>query len=155
MNNLYPAKPNYTGKTKGWFTCPHHDHIVEYYENIMLRVKEIPELKPENQIEIRFDHIVYVPDKLIPKYVKEACRKYEEADRKRKEASRKLGEACEKYGEAWRKLEEAWRKREEADRKYYLALKKANKNPTLNKYLKDHVENCVWNGEWLLFPAFE
>jgi len=174
MNNLYPAKPNYKGKTKGWFGFPHHNHLVEYYGDITQRVKEIPEWKPENELQIRYDHIVYVPEKLVPKYVKEAHKRYLDADKKSAEANKKYYEAYEKYNEALREYWEAYeeyveanKKRVEADKKcdgagkkwreaykkYLLALEKANKNPTLIKYLKQNTP-FQWSEEdqSLIFP---
>ncbi|MFQ5330068.1 MAG: hypothetical protein ACE5D4_08795 [Thermodesulfobacteriota bacterium] len=188
MNNLYPAKANYKGKTKGWFTCPHHNHIVEYHENIMERVIEIPEVKPKNEIETRFNHIVYVPDDLVPEYAKRARAAHDKAEAAYRRAWAARGKAraaydktcdayykaraaydktCDAYYKAraahdkaeaayrrawaiYRKARDAHDKAEVAYRK---ALKKANKNPTLNKYLKEHVEDCKWDGKEIVFPT--
>jgi len=152
MNNLYPAKPNYKGKTKGWFGFPHHNHLVEYYGDITQRVKEITEWKPENELQIRYDHIVYVPEKLVPKYVKETYKKYAEAGKEYDEAFERYLKADKKYDEAYKKHVEAIKKYAKARKKYHLSLKKANKNPTLIKYLKQNTP-FQWNGKELIFPT--
>ena len=126
-------KENYKGKKKGWFAWIHHDTVLEWSDDIMERVEYVRENKPTDELKTRREHMIVAPDSIIPKYVKEAYRKWEKAYYKREEA--------------YRKQEEAYRKWEEADRKYLLALKKINKNPTLIKYLKEHTPYS-WNEEW-------
>ena len=130
-NILYPLKPNYKGKTKGWFGLLHHDTILEYSNNVIERTDYVFENKPKNELKTRSEHMVVIPDKFIPKYIKEARRK-------REEAARKWIEAYFKREEADRKWREAERKRREADRKWKEAYHRASKNPRIIKYLKQH-----------------
>jgi hypothetical protein len=150
-NTLYPCLPNYKGKTEGFFTCPHHNHLIEYHTDILERKVEIPEVKPEEQVRIRYEHIVYVPEELVPKYVKAAREKYYAAREKAVAAREKFDAAREKFRAAWWKVNAAVEKYRAAWEKYTAALNKANKNRTLTKYLHDHVKNCLWNGEEIDF----
>ncbi len=144
-NLLYPLKPNYKGKTKGWFAWLHHDTILEYSENVLERTEYVFACKPKNEIKERTEHMIYIPDNLLPKYLYEAKEKLYEAEEKLYEAKEKLYEAEEKLYEAKEKWHEAKEKWHEAKEKLYEAEEKRDEaeeksscSPKVIKYLKDN-----------------
>lgn len=124
-DTTHPLKPNYTGPTKGWFAWVHHGTILEWSDNIIERTDYVHKNKPEHEMGARIEHMVHVPDRLIPKYFKEARAKWREADAKLYEAAAKLYEAAAK--------------REEAAAKAYYS-------PLITTYLKKHTP-YAWDGK--------
>jgi len=117
-NTLYPLKPNYKGKTKGFFAWLHHDHILEWSHNVRERTVYVQENKPNDEMKTRAEHMIAIPDELIPKYSVEALQKWKEAHHKWDEALQKREEADQKWKEARQKWKEALQKLEKADQKW-------------------------------------
>jgi len=144
-NTLFPGLHNYKGKTKGFFTLPHHkEHLIEWSYNIIERIDYINREKSKGEREIRLRHIVYVPASLIPMKFQKARGAYYRARG-----------ACDKARAAWDRAWEAYgRAREAYDRAmadYDKARAACDKNKTLLKYLHKNVPDCKWNGKEIVF----
>ena len=151
-NILYPLKPNYKGKTKGWFCFLHHDTVLEYSHNVKERTAYVRKNKSKGEMKARREHMISIPDEMVPKYIKEADQKRGEANQKREEADQKWGEAYQKWeeadqkreeadqkrGEAHQKRGEAYQKWEEVYQKWEEAYQKASKSPRIAKFLKEN-----------------
>ena len=124
MNTLYPLKPNYKGKTKGWFVWLHHDTILEWSDNVKERTAYVRKEKPKNEQKVRAEHMIAVPDEMIPKYLKDAYQKREDA--------------YQKWRDADQKWEDAYPKRRDARQKWRDADKKFSCSPKLRKFLKEN-----------------
>ena len=97
MNTLYPLKPNYKGKTKGWFVWLHHDTILEWSDNVKERIAYVRKQKPKNEQKVRAKHMIAVPDEMIPKYLKDANQKWRDADQKWEDVYKKREAAYQKF----------------------------------------------------------
>ena len=152
MNTLYPLKPNYKGKTKGWFVWLHHDTILEWSDNVKERTAYVRKEKPKNEQKVRAEHMIAVPDEMIPKYLEDAYQKREDAYQKlkdayqkRRDADQKWEDARQKWRDAFQKWEDAhqkWRdadqKWEDANQKLEDARQKFSCSPKLRKFLKEN-----------------
>ena len=145
-NLLYPALPNYKGKTKGFFTLLHHaEHLIEWSDNVMERIEYIIKEKPEEEREIRLRHIMYVPDSLIPVKLRKALA----ASYKARAAYKKARAASYKALAAFYKASAALYEASVAFDKEWAA---SDKSKTLLAYLQKHVQDCLWNGTEIVFP---
>ena len=89
INRLYPGNPNYRGPRQGYFTLLHHSGpIVEWSNDVMERVVFIKRAKAPHEIPIRLRHIVFVPKKMQPKYVRDAYAKWQDAYAKWQDADK-------------------------------------------------------------------
>ena len=168
INKLYPGKENYTGPQKGYFTLLHHaETLIEWSDNVTERIDYIKKEKSVLEVPIRLRHIVYVPMKMVPHWVRKADAEWQKAyaewqwasDEWRKadaQAEKAHAEAGKAYTEL-RKADAEWRKAsDEAEKVYaeaekaYAEWRKADREKLL-AYLHKHVKDCKWNGVELVF----
>ena len=147
MNTRYPGKPDYTGPTKGLFTLLHHEGpLLEWSDDVMKRVKYINEKKPEYERAIRLRHIVFFPENLWGEKLQKECAKWRKADAKWRKADAEWWKADAKR----RKADAEWEKADDEWWKECAEWQKAEADKIL-PYLKQHVEDCKWNGSTLVF----
>ena len=147
MNTRYPGKPDYTGPTKGLFTLLHHEGpLLEWSDDVMQRVKYINEQKPEHERAIRLRHIVFFPENLWGEKLQKECAKWRKADAKWRKADAEWWKADAKR----RKADAEWEKADDEWWKECAEWQKAEADKIL-PYLKQHVEDCKWNGSTLVF----
>lgn len=135
----------------GFYWHVHHDVLLEWCHDEQERVDYIKNHKLANEIETRLKWMKPVEGKL-PKALVEAGEDYF----KEREAYRKAGKA---YAKARRiKAREAFDIAWEACNKARVAYRKAlqdHKNEIEALHAKEHLLDCPWNGERLVFPKEE
>ena len=60
-NTDRPGLPNYTGPTKGYFTCVHHEVLFEYSHDINERLAYVDSEKPKHEVATRRHNMLYLP----------------------------------------------------------------------------------------------
>ena len=61
LNTDRPGLPNYTGPTKGYFTCVHHEVLFEYSHDINERLAYVDREKPKHEVATRRYNMLYLP----------------------------------------------------------------------------------------------
>ncbi len=129
----------------------HHEKLAEFLTSPPEhRISFILSDKPEHERALRLRLFRPVRTKNLPKYLKEACAKWEDAYAKRQEAYAKWQEAYAKRQEACAKWQEAYAKWEEAYAKWQEAYAKRQEAYAKELHAKQ-CPNCPWDGK-TIFP---
>ena len=159
----------------------HEGPLLEWSDDVMKRVKYINEQKPEYERAIRLRHIVFFPENLWGEKLQKADAEWQKADAEWRKAyaerhkayaewqkvyaewRKAYAERHKAYDEwqkayaewqkadaEWQKAYAEWRKADAEWRKAYDEWQKADADKIL-PYLKQHVEDCKWNGSTLVF----
>ena len=131
INTLFPGRPDYTGPTSGLFGFLHHDKLCESSHNVMERVAYVRREKPQNEVAIRLNNMIYLGG--CPAVAKHAPL---DADYKAKRAPL--------YADYEAKLAPLY-----ADYK----AKRAAWDAEILAYIKQHIPDCAWDGKELVFGA--
>lgn len=59
-NKLFPARPNYTGPSKGYFSMMHHEQLFELADGIGYRVTYVRTKKPPHERKVRLHNMMYL-----------------------------------------------------------------------------------------------
>jgi hypothetical protein len=177
INTLYPGKPDYTGPSSGYFTLLHHQgSLVEWSHSIHERIEYIRTSKPLHERDIRLQHIVYIPQHMLPEKLQKAYAEYKKAKTEYQKAGTERQKADAEWQKANAEWQKAYNKRQKADtewqkvntewQKVYDKRRKANAEwwklraecewrktdaDKILSYLHKHVPDCKWNGKKLSF----
>ena len=165
-NLLFPGLPDYVGPANGYFAFVHHEVLCEYSTNIRERVAFIESCKPKHERETRLRHLLYLdPIK---------CPAAAEIKLLNDDYVAKIKPLKDDY-EAKRKLlnDDYWAKIKFLDDDHVAKRNLLNddhvakiklldddhvaKRNLLDKpilvYIKNHILDCRWIGDTLVFPC--
>jgi hypothetical protein len=138
-NILFPGRRDYTGPLMGWFGLLHHSDLYEMSRDVMERVEYVMMNKPSNEIAIRLHNMIYLGGchamarlETLNNELKAKCEtiltlsSHNELDELDIDLERRMAR------------NEYWVKRD--------ALQ-----PVILAYIREHIPDCAWNGQELVF----
>ena len=156
-NTDRPGLPNYTGPTKGYFTCVHHEVLFEYSHDINERLDYVDSEKPKHEVATRRYNMLYLPfvEAWIDDYRAKRAALDDDYQAKRfalyDDYAAKRFALDDDYRAKCAPLDadyEAKRAPLDAD---YRAQRDALDAEIL-AYIKSNIPDCAWNGKKLVFP---
>lgn len=157
-NFRFPGRENYEGPTTGMFGLLHHTELCEPSHDVMERVNYVKHEKDPHEIPTRLHNMIWLGDC-------EAAAQWDVALQTYRANDSTL--YCEFYEAKALLLEEA----EEAEcaialdalnAKYHADRDTMNAESsavirscesTIHEFIKQHIPDCAWDGEQLLFPV--